>query len=52
MLEYIRDKVKPELIVWTGDTMSHNFYEHTPEKVVNDLKNISSVINKYLGDSV
>lgn len=26
MLEFIRDTVKPDVIVWTGDSIPHNFY--------------------------
>lgn len=51
MLEYIRDVVNPDAVFWTGDSIAHNFFDHTSDKIVNDLKNVSSLINQYLGNS-
>lgn len=29
MLEYLRDVVKPDIVIWTGDTVPHNHWDHT-----------------------
>lgn len=26
MLAYIRDEIKPDIVIWTGDAISHNFW--------------------------
>lgn len=48
MLEYIRDVVKPDVIIWTGDSISHDFWEHTHEEVIRKITVISDLVFQYL----
>lgn len=49
MLEYIRDVIKPDIVIWTGDTVPHNAWDHTLAISVDHVRNISETINNYLG---
>jgi hypothetical protein len=37
MLAYIRDVVKPDIVVWTGDTVPHDLWSESSDDVVNDI---------------
>lgn len=48
MLAYIRDEVKPDLLVWTGDTVPHYVWGITNEFVVEEVHKASELISQYL----
>jgi sphingomyelin phosphodiesterase len=34
LFAYIRDEVKPDIVIWTGDTVPHNIWANSDEEVV------------------
>jgi hypothetical protein len=49
MLLYLNTTVKPDFLVWTGDNISSNFWDHTLETTIQDITKISQLVNDYLG---
>lgn len=43
MLEYVRDTVKPDIIIWTGDNSPHTIWRNTPDEVINATGNITQM---------
>jgi hypothetical protein len=44
MLAYIRDKVKPDIIVWNGDNAPHLIWKDTPEVVIDATLKITKML--------
>lgn len=44
MLEYIRDEIKPDLLVWTGDNSAHNVWDNTQEEIISYVQNITETV--------
>lgn len=47
MFQFINDNIQPDLLLWTGDSISHNFYQHTPEEVKRKLEKVSEIIDTH-----
>ena len=45
MFEYIRDEIKPDIIVWTGDNSPHSIWDNTAEEVIDATANITLMLN-------
>ena len=45
MLAYIRDTIKPDMVVWTGDTVPHNIWANSNEEVAEIVTKTSNLIN-------
>ena len=45
MLEYVRDEIKPEAFIWTGDNSAHNVWDNTEEEIIEYTVNITQTIN-------
>jgi sphingomyelin phosphodiesterase len=46
MFEYVRDSVKPDIIVWTGDNSAHVIWSNTPEEVLDSTHNITKIFRE------
>jgi hypothetical protein len=44
MLEHIRDYVKPDIVIWTGDTMPHDIGANTEEEVIEKVRIASEML--------
>lgn len=44
MLQYIKEEIKPDMVVWTGDNSAHNVWDNTNEEVIEYTKNITDTI--------
>lgn len=51
MLTYIRDEVKPDILIWTGDTVPHDLWGMSTESVINDVTKVSNIISNILGNT-
>jgi 3',5'-cyclic AMP phosphodiesterase CpdA len=45
MAEYIRDTVKPDILVWTGDNTAHAIWDSNPKEVLESTTNITNMLN-------
>jgi hypothetical protein len=52
MLKFIKEEIKPDIVIWTGDTISHSFWADTRLNVIDKLTIVSQTIESYLADSV
>lgn len=46
MLSFVRDTIKPDIFVWTGDNSPHNIWANDNEEVGNATYNITIAIQK------
>lgn len=44
MLEYIKNEIKPDAVLWGGDSIGHNLDSLTPDQVTNDLTKTTNKI--------
>jgi hypothetical protein len=51
MLSFIATNIQPDIVVWTGDTVPHNFWDHTLNSTINHVTKISNMVNSYLGST-
>ena len=51
MLEYVKEEIKPDLFLWTGDNSPHNVWSNNDEEVLLATANITRIIKSYLDDS-
>jgi len=51
MMEFVRDEVKPDLFVWTGDNSAHDTWQNTSEQVIDYTTKITEIINDKFVDS-
>lgn len=51
MFEYIRDVVKPDVVVWTGDNSAHKIWDNTPDEVIDSTHNITKIMREVLDKS-
>jgi sphingomyelin phosphodiesterase len=49
MLAYIRDTVKPDIVIWTGDSVSSDMWELQESNIVKDVTTVSNLVSSYLG---
>jgi sphingomyelin phosphodiesterase len=49
MLAYVRDVVKPDIVIWTGDSVPHNIWGVSEEEVVDGVTRVSDLVFRYLG---
>jgi len=47
MLTYVRDEIKPDMFIWTGDNSAHNVWDNTAEEVTEYTISITEEINKF-----
>lgn len=53
MLDFVRDEVKPDLFVWTGDNSAHNVWSNSNEEVTAYVVNITeSIKNAFKGTPI
>lgn len=45
MFEYIRDTVKPDVLVWTGDNSNHAIWDTNHDEVISSTGNITQIMN-------
>jgi len=51
MLEYVRDTVKPDMFIWTGDNSAHNVWNNTNDEVTAYVVNITETIKDIFADT-
>lgn len=51
MLEYVRDEINPDIILWTGDNSCSDTWSNTLEEVVDYVVNITETMDSYLGNT-
>lgn len=51
MLEYVRDDVKPDMFIWTGDNSAHTVWKNTLEEVIDYTLNITDTIKQVFGEA-
>jgi predicted MPP superfamily phosphohydrolase len=51
MLAYVRDVVKPDIVIWTGDSVPHNIWGNSDEEVVEMVYKVSDLVYQYLGST-
>jgi sphingomyelin phosphodiesterase len=44
MFEYIKDTIKPDALLWTGDNSPHSIWDNTPEEVIDSTGNITTMM--------
>lgn len=44
-MEYVKDTVKPDAILWGGDTIPHDLDSLTTASSVNIMKNITKLVS-------
>lgn len=49
MLTYIREEVKPDIAVWTGDSLTHHIWNNSNEEVINKVKRVSQLVKQQIG---
>merc|ERR1711990_669582 len=49
-LEFIRDQTKPDLVLWTGDSIPHNVGSLTADSNAEIMKNVTNTIARVLKD--
>jgi sphingomyelin phosphodiesterase len=37
------------VVIWTGDSVPHEYWEQTSSIVTNDVETVSTLVNTYLG---
>jgi len=52
MLQYIKDNVKPDLILWTGDNTPHNVWDEKRSEVYPSTSSVTEIIKSYIGSSI
>jgi sphingomyelin phosphodiesterase len=45
-MEYIRDMLKPDMIIWTGDNVPHEIWDQSFENNLNATKTVTELIRK------
>jgi Calcineurin-like phosphoesterase len=50
-LEHVRDEVKPDIIIWTGDNSAHNVWDNTLEEAVGSVVNVTKAFKDILGNT-
>ena len=48
MLEFVRDEIKPDMFVWTGDNSAHNVWDNTESEIIQYTLNITMTIKEVL----
>jgi sphingomyelin phosphodiesterase len=51
MLTYVRDVIKPDLFVWTGDNSPHNVWANNNTEVIDATRNITLIIQKFFNQT-
>jgi len=51
MLEYVKDEIKPDMFIWTGDNSAHNVWSNTNEEVIDYVVNITETIKEVFADT-
>ena len=46
MFDYIRDVVKPDIVIWTGDNSPHTVWSNTVEEVLDSTHNVTQMIHE------
>lgn len=50
MLDFIREQTKPDLVLWTGDSIPHNVGTLTADSNAQIMKNVTNMVAKELKD--
>lgn len=48
LLDHIKHTVKPDAVLWSGDSMPHILHSNTPENTVNTLRRVSRQVSEGL----
>ena len=51
MLEYIRDTVKPDVLVWTGDNSNHALWSVSEEDIIDSSVTLTQMIAEVFGQT-
>jgi len=50
MLDYIVTEIKPDAVMWTGDTTPHVIKHNSAEEVLENLVKSTNLVSNALGD--
>lgn len=51
MLSYVKEEIKPDMFIWTGDNSAHNVWSNTNEEVTEYTIAITEEIKAYFVDT-
>jgi hypothetical protein len=51
MLDYVKEEIKPDLFLWTGDNSPHNVWANNDEEVLMATLNITRIIKEHFDSS-
>lgn len=43
-MNFVRDDIKPDVVVWTGDNSAHDTWQNTSEQVIEYTTKITDII--------
>jgi len=52
-MQYVRDEIKPDMFIWTGDNSAHDVWKNSNPEVIEYVKNITdTLIEQFEGTNV